>query len=469
MACRRPWRPRHAAGFLTALAATVAAAPAAAQVSGIAFDSVEVGPLPGAIIQLARRGGPVVTVQADDRGRWRADSLAPGAWAVMLSHPRLDEYGVEVRGREVQVPADTGRPMTLAIPSAATLVRQLCGAAAGDSLGALVVRVRSATTGEPVPMATVRADFVTLAVRQRAVAQERGIVTASADPEGQAVLCGIPAGEGLQLRAARVNDASGTLALTMPLRRVMWQELYLGPANEAATGRLSGWVRDLEGAPVRGARIQPRGLSRVLVSDEDGALAAADLPLGTWQLEAHALGHIPQQLVVHVREGVPADARIALPRAGQALAPVVVSARANALDARRASFETHRKAGMGRFFDEQRIAEHNTGVVTDLLRTVPGVVVDQGDYTSGGSQVSMRMFNGGAGADGIKETCAPSLFLDGVRLGSGITIDRLVAESDLIGIEVYTRVSGIPIEFQGFSNCGVIALWTGKQTRRVPR
>jgi hypothetical protein len=39
----------------------------------------------------------------------------------------------------------------------------------------------------------------------------------------------------------------------------------------------------------------------------------------------------------------------------------------------------------------------------------------------------------------------------------------VVTMADVIGIEVYTRISDIPLEFQTRSHCGVIAVWTGRR------
>jgi len=58
--------------------------------------------------------------------------------------------------------------------------------------------------------------------------------------------------------------------------------------------------------------------------------------------------------------------------------------------------------------------------------------------------------------------CEPALFLDGIRIQQSAfqPIDDLLKPGMLEGIEVYTRFSDAPIQFQTETTCGVVALWT---------
>jgi hypothetical protein len=62
---------------------------------------------------------------------------------------------------------------------------------------------------------------------------------------------------------------------------------------------------------------------------------------------------------------------------------------------------------------------------------------------------------------GVTGMCAPTLYLDGVRIeqSSSFPIDDLLHTGALEGIEVY-GISGVPAEYMTANSCGVILLWT---------
>jgi hypothetical protein len=108
-------------------------------------------------------------------------------------------------------------------------------------------------------------------------------------------------------------------------------------------------------------------------------------------------------------------------------------------------YDRQRSAIGGQFITREDIDRRSPTYVTDLLRTVPGVLVRPGP---GGNIVVVR---GG---------CVPRVFLDGVPITlAGTSIDELVHPADLEGIEVYRGPSELPALFSQGA-CGAIALWT---------
>lgn len=98
---------------------------------------------------------------------------------------------------------------------------------------------------------------------------------------------------------------------------------------------------------------------------------------------------------------------------------------------------------------------------TDVLRDVPGILIRPNPRYAweGNSQrylvenVRMATIN----------PCPLLLFLSGVRIGSAdeVDVDFLVSPESLEGLEVYTTVAGLPMQFNvPGAACGVIAFWT---------
>lgn len=119
---------------------------------------------------------------------------------------------------------------------------------------------------------------------------------------------------------------------------------------------------------------------------------------------------------------------------------------------------------LGTFIDKQTIERRQPTQVTDLLRMIPGVIVE---HQSGDrSVVRMGQVTTMAGP------CAPMLYLDGqpIRLVAYVggsltqvaTIDELVPPSSIAGIEVYSKINK-PGQFtdMGAAPCGAIVIWTG--------
>jgi TonB family protein len=88
--------------------------------------------------------------------------------------------------------------------------------------------------------------------------------------------------------------------------------------------------------------------------------------------------------------------------------------------------------------------------LSTALRTLPGVALESG----GGGATYVRLRG---------RRCYAALWLDGAVLGSGRSFDvDAVPPSSLLGIEVFSFPTGLPIEYQSAEGtaCGVVALWT---------
>ncbi|HEX5075372.1 MAG TPA: TonB-dependent receptor plug domain-containing protein [Gemmatimonadaceae bacterium] len=133
------------------------------------------------------------------------------------------------------------------------------------------------------------------------------------------------------------------------------------------------------------------------------------------------------------------------------LSPVRVTASNRNTSPRLNGFqERQQRHAFGTFITRDVIEQRKPTRVSDVLSTVPGLIVTP----------SARGF----GSDvQTTEGCRPAVYVDGLRypLLRGETIDDVVDPTALEGIEVYAHAAEVPVEFQGpWSNCGAIVLWT---------
>src|SRR6056297_744174 len=120
----------------------------------------------------------------------------------------------------------------------------------------------------------------------------------------------------------------------------------------------------------------------------------------------------------------------------------------------------------GWFITPEDIEERPPTRPRDLFRMIPGMIT--GDVTG---------MPGSDGIVGMKCAGQPSarqrsihmgtggfaVYIDGIRVFLGKTWDMGMdlQMSDIAAVEVYPRISSMPIEYAGLGVCGVILIWTG--------
>lgn len=108
---------------------------------------------------------------------------------------------------------------------------------------------------------------------------------------------------------------------------------------------------------------------------------------------------------------------------------------------------------MGVFYDRREIDRRRPVLVTDLLRTTPGLAYARdsrsGDTRLLGRDVDMR---GG---------CPLEFFLDDVPIGDNVAADRTIDMVNVAAIEVYRGPADVPAAYRGHrSKCGLVLVWT---------
>lgn len=456
----------------------VPAAVTLARISGIAFDSVAMKPLNGAIIQLVPANEPAKLRSAttDTRGSYAFDSVRVGTYLLGFVHPRLDSLGLEIPLMRVDVRTDGEVRAPVAIPSGRTLLRRFCGdSVARDSVGLFMGFVRPAKGDALNGAARVRTQWTVISLGSKGIERNAPTHVSPASAAGAFAICGVPYEGTFTARAFAGSDSSGTVELSIPPGRLLYRDLYVGTATRVAStpdvrggsaamsstlkgnGALRGVVRSNTGRPVRGARITMWGSGRVDSTNASGQFTMQSLPAGSYTIETRAIGFLPKRAVVDIPDGAEGNAEVAL----DVYVPTVdtVRVKANRIATQlEAEFERRKKSGTGYFVDDAQLAKRPPMYIADALRGIPGISIQPG--STAGDFVYMR---GNAGT----ASCLPAIFLNGVRTvtDNGV-IDDMVNSQDVRAIEVYSRPASAPPQFTAINGCGSIVIWTG--ARRVP-
>jgi TonB family protein len=227
------------------------------------------------------------------------------------------------------------------------------------------------------------------------------------------------------------------------------------PASNAVVNVL-GVVRSADGTPLVGAEVvlTPRlsapgvTMGRKTITDDSGTFRIPSIPEGAATIAVRRLGFKPATIETPVPSTVPLA--FALEPTAVQLSKVVVQDRRGRYEGPMANFNRRRDLGFGRFITRDDIEKRQALRTTDLLRTLPGVMVSPG--RTGISQIRLRSNN-----------CPPFIWLDGSPALAGYLDVDAFDPGTLAGIEVYNGVGTVPVELRGprgEERCGVIALWS---------
>jgi len=420
-------------------------------ITGIAHDSINGGPLVGAIVQLASTGAGSMFVRtdtSDELGRFRFEKVPLGEYLLGFFHPMTDSLGIEVLPDTVYVVLPQAMRADVAIPSGAVLGAAACGPAAtrdGDAATVLGV-VRDADSRQPLAGAGVVVEWLEFSVGPAGFTQRRRRSTATTAVDGRYALCDVPKGTRIALWASKGADDTDILEFDLPKGGFLRNDLYLG-APQSGTGRLTGVVTaSTGGRPLAGARVRIGEGTEVRANDR-GEFALAGAPLGTRMIEVRAVGFQPTRRAVNVASNEPA-VRVELPTLEAMLDTVRVTASRLATD--RTGFAQRSRTGHGHYVSPEDIAKRNAIRTSDLFHTIPGVRVAQ---SGSDAQLTMR---------GTTGSCVPMVYLDGHRMEglSAGDIDSFVRPETIKGIEVYSGSTAPPQFHPGMSGCGSIVIWT---------
>jgi hypothetical protein len=480
--------------YCFALAIVLAAAvPAVAQsqrLVGTVTDSVHRTPLRDASVVAtpvnAALDSVFHTTHTDAKRRFTLDALRPGRYSISVEHAFTDSIGLDVPSRIVLISGNGTTETALALPSVATLRRTLCPAALADTtLGVLLGVVRnadgSAAAGGRVVLvwSDLSTDKATLTI-----AREERTASTTTDSLGVYRACGVPAAVTLLVQAQLGSRQSGVISEQIGEAGVLVRDFALGSEGDTTAGGgiaaggtaqgsvghgvLTGSVAGVRGENIVAARVNLVGTARSTSVDATGAFRFTGLPTGTQGFEVVALGYLPRRFRAEVTRDTRAGV-VRLDKSVIVLDSVRVIARRR-YDARAyPEFEERlRRRGFGRFVTEEAIAQRHPFVLSDMLRTIPGITMyvasdgtpiltsNRGTSTLLGAlkpedlPVAKRASGGDAGGSCFK------VYVDGV-FDRGADVNRLVPDA-VHGVEIYHRPEAPTKYHSGI--CGVILIWS---------
>jgi len=454
---------------------------AATTITGVVFDSLTMRGLADASVQIAdaRGGAWAKTVASDSAGAFMIADVPVGTYLLGFFHPKLDSLSLGSQTVRVDVRTDEPMRIRLAIPSSVTIARSLCGPkVVSDSTGLLLGYLRSAETSMPRPSGSVTIRWAEFVIEKNSIQRQAPEVTASTGATGAFAVCGVPLGTPLLIQAASATDSSGSFELTVPSSGLLHRDVYVAPFSRTkvtvsdsapavdmlrGAGRLRGQVLALNGRPISGARVIMWGTGLEATSNADGQFSLTGLPNGTHTLEVRAVGFSPAQRAVDIVQGVAGATEVEMANLAIALDTVRVVAQRVFTSQRTTDFERRLKmrTGTGHLIDDAEIEKRRPQVLTDILRTIPGVQILPGKRS--GEDIFMR---GGQAILG-SGLCRPNLYIDGARSANDadFPINSMVPVSEVRAIEVYPHASLVPVELQSLSGCGVVAIWTGARRK----
>ncbi len=467
-----PW------AFLGAQSPPPAAPAGAGTLGGVVYDSLLTdAAVPDVEVWL---DGTTLTARTNRAGRFRFDSVPPGRHRVAFLHPALDAQRIGAPAVTVDVTAGAHAEVRLVTPAAAAVHGALCPA--GEARTGLLLGLVT-SPGAPGAAADVVASWVVWTLARGGMRAEPREVAVRTGDDGAFRLCGVPTDVPVQLRTQRTDGAVAVSEVAFGGRAVALALVPL-PATREAVGdavdavdvapsptlaALRGTVRTATGFPVSGAEVRLVDAGPAIaaaVTRDDGSFALRELPPGTHQLEARAIGFRPVRLRLALTAGRVTPVALALGDDATVLATTHVTARRASAMAQ--GYERRLVSGAGHFVTRAELEKWRPTSTLEAVAMVPGVrLVPNGTGSQfGATQISIpRALTGPL----TNATCRAAIYVDGVRwiADAGQSLETMVRPSELYGIEVHTSVATIPLEYLApDAGCGVVLLWTRRSRER---
>jgi hypothetical protein len=474
------------AGSLVLASPAAAQKPAAAPtatVEGIAVDSLHRGFLRGAMLMIE---GSNITAATDSLGRFRLESVPPGAQRIDVMHPILDTIGISLETRPLQVVAGKTLPLVISVPSAQTIVALKCTAAErGIGPAALVGFVQYSESEAPASGASVSLEWIDYQISRTSVETVPRRRAATVGANGRFQICGLPEQLAATLTASSGADSTasfavqlgsvlGVAALELPdpqpisatpvvvARTVAPSTAGAIPsrdssvrvtrvASRAANAILTGRVLDPAGTPLPRARVSVD--SAFALSDPDGRFALRNLRSGTRSVIIRRLGYDPKEVIVALRARAPTEVTVKLSEFVPVLDTVRVRAVALDIGLQRLGFAQRKAAGTGYYLTPQQVAERGASRLLDLLVEAPMLrrTAEGGRTIITGRPHGINLFQG----------CV-AYFVDGVQW-RGEGVEDFIYPTEVAAIEVYSS-NFVPSQFaHGFEPCETVVIWTKRK------
>ncbi len=429
------------------------------EISGVVVDSLHGRVLAGAEVVIEGVKENLIT---DSLGSFRIAGLPPGTYQVGAFHPVLDTLGTSLATRPFRLGPDSATFLVLAVPSAATIIRDACPAQkAGEGRSAVIGRVNDPETLQPVAGAEVSIAWTQIQVsKQTGIKRTPHLVRDTTNAAGTFRICGLPSSLEATLQARKGDVATAEVPVSLGDRdtELLARTLLLSPAAAVATAgkaSLSGKVILQGSATGAGSRVELVGTQAVAMTNEKGEFTMTNLPSGSHVLFARHLGYGAATTPVDLNSREPKKVTITLPRYVAVMDPVLVTARRNAALERVGFVQRRKSAGSGYFLGPDQILAMRANRLTDILRRVPSLTV----LSNGFDEVVMSSRGAssiGGGADCVQYFVDDAPWL-AIEPGD---INTFVNGNEVVAVEVY-QGPGVPAQYvRGMDACITIVLWT---------
>jgi len=253
-------------------------------------------------------------------------------------------------------------------------------------------------------------------------------------------------------------------------------EFLPGAALEAQLARgpatVMGRVLDAETrSPLQYVVVDIIDQGRRVETDASGNFRIEDLSPQLVTVRLRQIGYPVVERSLNLFAGRESRVEYVLAKAPPRLADVVVNAKRSPTNLLMAGFEDRKRLGIGKMYGDEELARHLDRRVPDVLRDAPGVQFVRGragEYQLASNRSAMGLGNNRTGG-----ACFLQVVVDGMVVWSPETgsersttfgppdIANLVSVSELLGIEVYSGLAGVPAMYRRQGNsCGVILFWT---------
>jgi len=280
------------------------------------------------------------------------------------------------------------------------------------------------------------------------------------DDDGWYRMCGVPTGAWVSIQIQHDGRAGQVVrALVDDTLGIAIQHLSLSRSSEATaenaastpmsgTATLTGIVRGTGGAPVALAEVRVRNTRADARTDASGAFTIGGLPAGSQQLEVRHLGYAVAERTVELRSGATTTINMVLRRIVNLDSVIIVASRPRYPD-----FYTHKTSGFGRFLGPEELAKQHVSRTSDIIRKIPGFIVEERGYRATVSSAQGMSHSGG---------CPVTIVIDGNRVpfDNGPSVNDF-PPSEVGAIEAYPASMAMlaPPEY-GIGGCGGIVIWT---------
>jgi hypothetical protein len=209
--------------------------------------------------------------------------------------------------------------------------------------------------------------------------------------------------------------------------------------------------------PIVGAQVIVDGGREVVQSGSDGMVELTAAEGDSLVLELRMVGYGNRALTATPTTGIPLLVTVPLELAPIILAPVRVEVESGPRTRALREFYERARRGAGQYLTRAEIDRRQPRDLSDLFRMLPGITLSAGTF---GDRPEMEAKGSMLQEPGSSE-CSLQYFLDGTPINppeGAIGFD--VELSEVEGIEIYRRGTGVPARFQRqHGSCGVILIW----------